>query len=125
MPTAHIHPHVVAWECAECAHTNKGAEPGPCSGCGAVEPIRYMIFKSRASETALMAISVPVHRPRQCALSATAFAQAPEPEGQPGRNEIVARLSGTIVDVVGIAAKNRGVGRALVTMFVVRNSSRG
>ena len=67
-----------------------------------------MIFKSRVGETAPTAISVPVHRPRQCALSATAFARAPEPEGQPGRDEIVARLSGTLVDVVGIAAKNRG-----------------
>ena len=73
LPTAHMHPHVVAWECAECAHTNKGTEPSPCSGCGAVEPIRYMIFKRRAGETAPTAISVPVHRPRQCALSAAAF----------------------------------------------------
>ena len=103
-----MHPHVVAWECAECAHTNEGIEPGPCSGCGAVEPIRYMIFKSRVGETAPTAISVPVHRPHQRALSATAFARAPEPEGQPGRDEIVARLSGTLVDVVGIAARNRG-----------------
>ena len=54
-----------------------------------------MIFKSRGSGG-------------QCALSAAAFARAPEPEGQPGRDEIVARLSGTIVDVVGIAARNRG-----------------
>ncbi len=45
--------------------------------CGAVEPIRYMIFKSRAGETA-PTISVPMHRPRQCALSATAFTRAPE-----------------------------------------------
>ncbi len=103
-----MHPHVVAWECAECAHTNEGAEPGPCSGCGAVEPIHYMIFKSRAGETAPTAISVPVHRPCQCALSAAAFTRAPEPEGKPGRDEIVARLSGTIVDIVGIAARNRG-----------------
>ena len=110
MPTAHMHPHVVAWECAECAHTNKGAEPGPCSGCGAVEPIRYMIFKSRAGETAPTAISMPMHRLRQCALSATAFTRAPESgEGlTPQRNEIVARLSGTLVNVVGITAKNRG-----------------
>ena len=81
MPTAHMHPHVVAWECAECAHTNKGTEPGPCSGCGAIEPIRYVIFKNPSGETAPTAISVPVHRPRQRALSAAAFTRAPEPEG--------------------------------------------
>ena len=103
MSTGIIHPHVVAWECAKCAHTNEGIEPGPCSGCGAVEPIRYMIFKSRVGETAPTAISVPVQRPHQRALSATAFARAPEPEGQPSCDEIVARLSGTFVDVVGIA----------------------
>ena len=108
MPTEHIHPHVVAWECAECVHTNEGTQPGPCAGCGAIEPIRYMIFKNRAGETAPTAISVPVHRPRQCAISAAAFAQAPEPEGQTRRDDIVARLSGMLVDVVGIAAKNRG-----------------
>ena len=111
MPTAaHLHPHVVAWECAECAHTNEGTEPGPCSGCGAIEPIRYVIFKNHTGETAPTAISVPVHRARQCALSAAAFTQAPESgEGlTPQRDEIVARLSGTLVDVVGIAAKNRG-----------------
>ena len=108
MPTEHIHPHVVAWECAECAHTNEGTQPGPCAGCGAIEPIRYMIFKNCAGETAPTAISVPVHRPRQRALSAAAFARAPEPEGQTRRDEIVARLCGTLVNVVGIAAKNRG-----------------
>jgi hypothetical protein len=58
-----------------------GTEPGLCAGCGAVEPIRYMIFKSRAGETAQLAIGVPVHRPRQRALSAAAFLRAPEPEG--------------------------------------------
>lgn len=108
MPTAHMHPHVVAWECAECAHTNEGIEPGPCYGCGAVEPTRYMIFKRREGETAPTAISVPVHRPRQIALSAAAFTRAPEPEGLTRRDEIVARLCGSLVDVVGIAAKNRG-----------------
>ncbi len=103
-----MHPHVVAWECAECAHTNEGKEPGPCSGCGAVEPIHYMIFKSRTGETAPTAISVPVHRPHQCELSAAAFTRAPETEGLTRRDEIVARLCGTLVDVVGITAKNRG-----------------
>ena len=67
-----------------------------------------MIFKSRAGQTAPTAISVPVHRPRQCALSAAAFARAPQPEGQPGRDNIVARLYGMLVDIVGIAAKNHG-----------------
>ncbi len=105
---AHMHPHVVAWECAICAHTNEGTEPGPCAGCGAIEPIRYIIFKSRAGETALTAISVLMHRPSQCALSAAAFLRASDPEGLTQRDEIVARLCGTLVDVVGIAAKNRG-----------------
>ena len=80
MPPAHMHPRVVAWEYAKCAHTNEGTEPGPCAGCGAVEPIRYMIFKSRAGETAPTAISVPMHRPSQRALSAPVFLRAPESE---------------------------------------------
>ena len=111
MPTEHIHPHVVAWECAECAHTNEGTQPGPCAGCagcGAIEPIRYMIFKNRAGETAPTAISMPVHRPCQRALSAAAFTRAPEPEAQPRCDKIVARLCAMLGDVVGVAAKNRG-----------------
>jgi len=68
-----------------------------------------MIFKSRAGETAPTAISVPVHRPLQRALSAAAFLRAPESEeGQTECDEIVSRLCGTLVDVVGIAAKDRG-----------------
>ena len=32
----------VAWECGNCAHTNEGTEPGPCVGCAAPEPVRYL-----------------------------------------------------------------------------------
>ncbi len=37
----------VAWECGNCAHTKEGTEPGPCAGCAAPEPVRYMIFKKK------------------------------------------------------------------------------
>lgn len=42
----------VAWECGNCAHTNEGTEPGPCAGCDAPEPVRYMIFKKKTGITA-------------------------------------------------------------------------
>ena len=41
----------VAWECGDCAHTNEGTEPGPCAGCAAPEPVRYMIFKKKTGMT--------------------------------------------------------------------------
>ncbi len=52
---------------------------------------------------------MPVHRSRQRALSAAATRAPKSGEGlTPQHDEIVTRLSGTLVDVVGIAAKNRG-----------------
>ena len=61
----------VAWECVNCAHTNEGTEPGPCSGCGAVDPIRYMIWKRQGRlYLAPTAINTRVDRSLQCLLSA-------------------------------------------------------
>jgi len=77
-----------AWECANCACTNEGIEPGPCLGCGAVDPIRYMIWTRQGGLPAPTAISAQVDRPLQYSLSSIATAQE--------------------LDVVGIRANNRG-----------------
>jgi hypothetical protein len=99
----------IAWECGNCAHTNEGIEPGPCEGCGAVEPIRYLIWRRPGGDHAPTAISGRVNRPLQVALSTAAFLRQPVPVPQITRRaDIVTSLIGSIVDVVGIRASNRG-----------------
>ncbi len=55
----------VAWECGSCAHTNKGTEPGPCAGCAALKPVRYMIWRRPGGGHAPTTISARVNRPLQ------------------------------------------------------------
>jgi hypothetical protein len=96
----------VAWECGNCAHTNEGTEPGPCVGCAAPEPVRYLIWRRPGGSHAPTAISAQVNRPLQYSLSIAA-AREPFPAA-PHRADIVASLIGSIVDIVGIRAKNHG-----------------
>ena len=70
MPT--VTPVPVAWECANCASTNEGIKPGLCRECGAIDPIRYMIWKRQGGLTAPTAISAHVDRPLQYSLSIAA-----------------------------------------------------
>ncbi len=100
-------PVPVAWECANCACTNEGIEPGPCLGCGAANPIRYMIWKRQGGLPAPTAISAQVDRPLQYSLSSIATTQEPAPAAQ-RRADVVAAFVGSMVDVVGIRANNQG-----------------
>jgi hypothetical protein len=104
MPT--VTPVPVAWECANCASTNEGIEPGPCRVCGSIDPIRYVIWKRQGGLPAPTAISARVDRPLQYSLSIAA-AHEPAPAAR-RRADIVAALVGSMVDVVGIRANNRG-----------------
>ena len=108
MPTEAILAPSVAWECANCAHTNEGTDPGPCSGCGAIDPIRYMIWNRRQGGLlAPSAISARVDRSLQCLLS-SANTNEQNTSATPRRANVVASLVGSMVDVVGINATNRG-----------------
>ena len=89
----------VAWECGNCAHTNEGTEPGPCAGCAAPEPVRYMIWRRPGGGHAPTAISAQVNRPLQYSLS-IATAREPFPTAL-HRADIVASLIGSVVDIVG------------------------
>ena len=106
MPTKALALPPVAWECANCAHTNEGTEPGPCSGCGAINPIRYMIWKRQGGVLAPSTINARVDRSLQCLLSANTNEQ--NASAAPRQVDVVASLVGSMVDVVGIHAKNRG-----------------
>ena len=104
MPT--LTPVPIAWECANCACTNEGIKPGPCRGCGAINPIRYMIWKWQGGLPAPTAISAQVNRPLQYSLS-IATAREPAPAAA-HRADVVATLVGLMVDVVGIRTNNQG-----------------
>jgi hypothetical protein len=93
----------VAWECGNCAHTNEGTEPGPCAGCDAPEPVRYMIFKKKTGITAPTARTCSVDRCTQLLLSSAAT-----PADSLSRREVVEILTGNVVDIVGITQNDRG-----------------
>ncbi len=92
----------VAWECGNCAHTNKDTEPGPCAGCAAPEPVHYMIFKKKTGITAPKAKICSVDWCTQLILSSAA---AP---ASLSRRAVVERLTRNVVDIVSITQNNQG-----------------
>ncbi len=106
MPTKALALPPVAWECTNCAYTNKGTEPGPYSGCGAVQLIRYMIWRWQGG---LLAPSTITNARVDCSLQYVLAANTNENNPvAPRRADVVDALVGSMVDVVGIHAKNRG-----------------
>ncbi len=103
---ATIPPVPIAWECADCACTNEGIEPGLCRGCGAEDPIRYMIWMRQEGLPAPTAISARVDSPLQYSLSISGARESAP--AAPRQADVVAALVGSMVDVVGINANNRG-----------------
>jgi len=93
---------IVAWECGDCTTTNEGDAPGPCASCGAPSPTRYMIFKKKTGITAPTAGTCRVDRRTQVDLSSAAA-----PAVALSRREVVAALTGRMIEIVGIAEKNR------------------
>ena len=94
---------IVAWECGDCTATNEGDAPGPCLSCSAPSPTRYLIFKKKTGITAPTAGTCRVDRRTQVDLSSAAA-----PAVSLSRPEVVATLTGRMIEIVGIAEKNRG-----------------
>jgi hypothetical protein len=77
LPNKHTHKHLpdiikmpsplrqVAWECGECATTNRGTEQLPCSYCRAENPRRYEILAGSAPAATARARTVQVMRTEQ------------------------------------------------------------
>ena len=89
----------VAWECGDCATTNRGREQLPCSYCRAENPRRYEILAGSAP--AATARTTYVMRPEQHdivrALSEARVAVVPRPVVD--RALLAERLKGTMIDV--------------------------
>jgi len=119
-PNKHTHKHLpdtikmpsplrqVAWECGDCATTNRGREQLPCSYCRAENPRRYEILAGSAP--AATARTTYVMRPEQHdivrALSEARVAVVPRPVVD--RALLAERLKGTMIDIVGTETDENG-----------------
>ena len=98
----------VAWECGDCAATNRGSEQLPCSYCRAENPRRYEILSGSAP--AATARTTYVSRTEQHdivrAVSEARVAVLPRPVVD--RSLLSERLMGTMVDIVGTETNENG-----------------
>ena len=127
-PPTMAHSEMVAWECGACTLTIEDVQRLDCLMCMAVRPLRYAIVAGAAG--AATARTTTVNRREQvriAALAADVPAVVAEPapavaeevpavaEEQPAappddraRTAAVARVVGTMVDIVGTSAEDRG-----------------
>ena len=121
------HSEMIAWECGTCMYTNEDMQRRNCNMCMVVRSPRYAIVAGAAG--AATARTTTVNRREQARIAAlavdvptavaeTAPAVAEEtpavaeeqpaaPDGR-ARATAIARVVGTLVDIVGINAKDRG-----------------
>jgi hypothetical protein len=98
----------VAWECGDCATTNRGREQLPCSYCRAENPRRYEILAGSAP--AATAWKTYVMRPEQHdivqVLSEPCVAVVPRPVVDCAL--LAERLKGMMIDIVGTETAKNG-----------------
>ena len=119
---------MVAWECGACTYTNDDVTRLDCRMCMTARPRRYAVLAGSAG--AATARTTKVDRREQARLAALrddpavegdppAVEEEPVAEGvpvapravvaaEPSRRVMLERLVGTLVDVVGTTATNRG-----------------
>ena len=105
MPLLH---RQVAWECGDCAATNRGREQLPCSSCRAENPRRYEILAGSAP--AATARTTYVMRSQQHVLvrEASDGGVSVFPRPVVNRSLLAERLRGTMVDIVGTETGENG-----------------
>jgi len=118
---------MVAWECGACTFTNVDVQRRDCMMCMTERPLRYAIVPGAAG--AASARTTTVNRREQALLAAAAavasaavaeqapatarpeeapaIAQPPAPDGR-ARAAAADRVIGTLIDVVGTSADDRG-----------------
>ena len=121
------HSEMVAWECGACTFTNEDVQRRDCQLCQAQRPIRYAIVAGAAG--AATARTTTVNRREQVRIAALAAdvpaavaepapavaeeapaiaeEQTAAPDGR-ARAAAIARVVGTLVDIVGTSAEDRG-----------------
>ena len=121
------HSEMIAWECGVCTYTNEDVQCRDCKMCTAVRPPCYAIVAGTAgaatartttvncrkqARIAALAVDVPAAvaetaRAVTEETPAVAEEQPAAPDGR-ARATAIARVVGTLVDIVGINAKDRG-----------------
>ena len=119
---------MVAWECGACTYTNEDCTRRSCEMCMTERPLRYAVVPGAgASATAR---TTTVDRREQARLATARDAEEDTPpaaedeepiaEGvpvvpaqrtvaaEPARRLVLERLAGSLVDIVGTTANNRG-----------------
>ena len=98
----------VAWECGECATTNRGREQLPCSYCRAENPRRYEILAGSAPAATARTVQVMRTEQHDIVRAASEARVAVVPRPVVDHALLAERLRGTLIDVVGIETSENG-----------------
>ena len=121
------HSEAVAWECGACTFTNEDVQRRICQMCMTERPLRYDIVTGVGMSGTACKTTVNRHEQERLAalhdapaVEVDPVAEEPIAEGvplapaqrpvaaEPARRIVVERLIGTVVDIVGTTANNRG-----------------
>ena len=93
----------VAWECGECATTNRGTEqlPSSCSYCRAENPRRYEILAGSAPAATARTVQVMRTEQHDIVRAASEARVAVVPRPVVDHALLAERLRGTLIDIVG------------------------
>ena len=98
----------VAWECGDCATTNRGREQLPCSSCRAVNPRRYEILAGSAPAATARTTYVMRSEQHVIVREASDGADSVIPCPVVDRALLADRLRGTMIDIVGTETSENG-----------------
>ena len=120
LPNKHTHKHLpdiiempsplrqVAWECGECATTNRGTEQLPCSYCRAKNPRRYEILAGSALAATARTVQVMRTEQHDIVQAASEARVAVVPRPVVDHALLAERLRGTLIDIVGTESSENG-----------------
>ena len=122
LPNKHTHKHLpdiiempsplrqVAWECGECATTNRGTEqlPSSCSYCRAENPRRYEILAGSAPAATARTVQVMRTEQHDIVRAASEARVAVVPRPVVDHALLAERLRGTLIDIVGTESSENG-----------------
>jgi hypothetical protein len=98
----------VAWECGDCATTNRGREQLPCSYCRAENPRRYEILAGSAPAATARTTYVMCSEQHVIVREASDGGVSVVPRPVVNQSLLAERLRGTMVDIVGTETGENG-----------------
>ncbi len=98
----------VAWECGDCATTNRGREQLPCSYCRAENPRRYEILAGSAPAATARTVQVMRTEQHDIVRAASEARVVVVPRPVVDHALLAERLRGTLIDIVGTKSSENG-----------------